>query len=203
MLGRLAPISFGICYTLPTMDKDEISREMSKVIQIFKEEIATIRTGRANPSLIEDMDVSVYGGEQKMKLKELGTIGVEEARAMVFQPWDKSLLKEIKNEILAQGADLQAVVDGEKIRIKLPTLTSEQRQNYLSLLGKKLEAAKVMIRNIRSDHRYEYQDMLQEDKISQEEFHRWEVRLQDLTDEYIGKLEKLAEGKRVEIQGNG
>ncbi len=175
---------------------------MEKIVEIFTDEMATIRTGRATPSLIEDLDVSVYGGEQKMTLKELGTVGVEEARTMVFQPWDKSIIKEIKNEILANSSDLQAVVDGEKIRIKLPTLTSEQRQNYLSLLNKKLEAAKVMIRNVRSDHRYQYQDMLQKDEISQDEFHRWETDLQDLTDEYIGKLENLAGKKRVEIQGS-
>lgn len=174
---------------------------MEKVIEIFKEEIATIRTGRANPALIEDLKVSVYGGDQKMSLKELGTVGIEDARSMVFQPWDKTIIKEIKNEILANTSDLQALVDGDKIRIKLPTLTSEQRENYLGLLNKKLEAAKVMIRNIRSDHRYEYQDMLQKDEISQDEFHQWETQLQELTDEYIGKLEELAEKKRGEIKG--
>ena len=183
------------------MDKNKISAEMDKIIDIFKDELATIRTGRANPALIEDMQVSVYGGEQKMQLKELGTVGVEEARTMIFQPWDKSIIKEVKNEILANSSDLQAVVDGEKIRIKLPTLTMEQRENYLSLLNKKLEAVKVMIRNIRSDHRYEYQDMLQEDEISQDEFHRWEEELQQLTDDYIGELENLASKKRQEIKG--
>ncbi len=183
------------------MDKNKISQEMDKVVSIFKDELAAIRTGRASPSLIEDMDVSVYGGGQKMKLKELGTVGVEEARSMVFQPWDRSIIKEVKNEILANSSDLQAVVDGEKIRIKLPTLTVEQRQNYISLLNKKLEAARVMIRNIRSDYRYEYQDMLQEDEISQDEFHRWETDLQKLTDDYIEKLESLAEKKRKEIKG--
>ena len=183
------------------MDKNKISAEMDKIIDIFKDELATIRTGRANPALIEDMQVSVYGGEQKMQLKELGTVGVEEARTMIFQPWDKSIIKEVKNEILANSSDLQAVVDGEKIRIKLPTLTMEQRENYLSLLNKKLEAVKVMIRNIRSDHRYEYQDMLQEDEISQDEFHRWEEELQQLTDDYIGELENLASKKQQEIKG--
>jgi ribosome recycling factor len=183
------------------MDKNKISAEMDKIIDIFKDELATIRTGRANPALIEDMEVSVYGGEQKMQLNELGTVGVEEARTMIFQPWDKSIIKEVKNEILANSSDLQAVVDGEKIRIKLPTLTMEQRENYLSLLNKKLEAVKVMIRNIRSDHRYEYQDMLQEDEISQDEFHRWEEELQQLTDDYIGKLENLASKKQQEIKG--
>jgi len=188
------------CYNL-AMDKNKISAEMDKIIDIFKDELATIRTGRANPALIEDMQVSVYGGEQKMQLKELGTVGVEEARTMIFQPWDKSIIKEVKNEILANSSDLQAVVDGEKIRIKLPTLTMEQRENYLSLLNKKLEAVKVMIRNIRSDHRYEYQDMLQEDEISQDEFHRWEEELQQLTDDYIGELENLASKKQQEIKG--
>jgi ribosome recycling factor len=184
------------------MNKQKISLEMDKVVDIFRDEIATIRTGRANPSLIEDLEVMVYGGEQKMKIKELGTVGVEEARAMVFQPWDKSIIKEIKNEILANASDLQAVVDGEKIRIKLPTMTSEQRENYLALLNKKLEAARVMVRNIRADNRHDFQEMLQNDQLSEDEFHQWETELQKLTDEYIGILEKLAEKKREEIQGN-
>ena len=82
------------------MDKNKISAEMDKIIDIFKDELATIRTGRANPALIEDMAVSVYGGEQKMQLKELGTVGVEEARTMIFQPWDKSIINDIKKVFL-------------------------------------------------------------------------------------------------------
>lgn len=183
------------------MNEKNVRRQMNQVLDIFKEEIATIRTGRASPSLIEDVKVEAYPGQDKMALKELGSIAVEEARSLIFQPWDKSIIKRVKNEILAQDLGLSAAVDGDKIRIKLPRLSTDQRENYLELLNKKLEAAKVMIRNIRSENRYTLQEQEQNGDISQDEFYRLEEKLQKLTDEYIDKLEQMADKKRKEIKG--
>ena len=183
------------------MNKDEVSRQMNQVVQIFRDEIATIRTGRATPALIEGIEVSVYGGQQRMKLMELGSILVEGARSLVFQPWDKSIINEIKNGLLEAGMGLNPVVDQDKIRINLPPLTTEQRENYLKLLGKKLEAARVMIRDIRGRVRRQLQDQLQEKQLSEDEYHRLEQELQNLTDDYIAKLEEMAAGKEKEIRG--
>ncbi len=183
------------------MDKDIISGQMDEILQIFKEEIAVIRTGRATPALIDGIEVTVYGTGQKMKLMELGTISVEEARSLLFQPWDKSIINEIKNSISQSDLGLSPIIDSDKIRINLPALTTQKRQDYLKLLGKKLEAIKVMIRNIRSNVRHQLQSQLQKRELSEDAFHRLEKELQELTDEYIGKLETMAKVKEREIKG--
>ncbi len=183
------------------MNEKNVRHQMDQVLEIFREEIATIRTGRANPSLVEDIEVEAYPGQDKLALKELGSIAVEEARSLIFQPWDKMILKRVKNEILAQDLGFQSAIDGEKIRIKLPRISTEQRENYLELLNKKLEAARVMIRNVRSEHRYALQEQEQQGEISEDDFYRLEEKLQNITDEYIDELEQMAEKKRKEIKG--
>ena len=183
------------------MDKDQVRKLMEEVLHIFREDIATIRVGRATPALLEDLQVAVYEGQPKMKVIELGNVSVESARSLVFQPWDKSIIKEIKNAILESSSGLTAIVSGEVIRIELPTLTEEQRQDYLKLLHKKLEGARVMIRNIRSDTRSDLQNSFQKGDLSEDYYHRLEEDLQKLTDEYTGKLEDIAEVKEKEIRG--
>ena len=181
------------------MNQEEIRRQMEEVVQLFREEIATLRTGRATPALIEGIVVSVYGGDQKMKLMELGSILVEGPRTLVFQPWDKSIINEIKNGLLEAGMGLNPVVDKDKIRINLPPLTSEQRENYLKLLGRKLEAARVMIRDIRGRERHRLQEQLQQKEISEDEYYRLEKELQQITDDYITQLEAIAGQKKKDI----
>lgn len=183
------------------MDEGKIRERMEAVIGLYQDDIATIRTGRATPALVEEIEVSVYQGQQRMKLKQLGAITVADARSLVFQPWDQSIIKEIKNGILASGSGLGAVVEGEVIRISLPVLTSEQREEYVRLLGRKTEAARVMIRDIRSEERYRLQEELKKKEISEDEFHQQEKRLQEITDEFISRIDQLAENKEKEIRG--
>jgi ribosome recycling factor len=183
------------------MNEKEISQKMDGVVSLYSEDIATIRTGRATPALVEEIEVAVYGGQQKMKLKQLGSITVPDARTLVFQPWDGSVINEIKNSIVNSSAGLTPAVDGAIIRISLPPLTSEQREEYVRLLSKKTEAVRVMIRNIRSDERKELQDQLKEKTISEDEFKRFEDQLQKLTDQYIEKIEAKETVKEKEIRG--
>jgi len=184
------------------MNEAKVRQQMDQVVELFKNDIATIRTGRATPALIEDVFVSVYGGQQKMRLKELGTISVPDPRSLTLQPWDASILAEIKNGILAAGLGLTPIVDKNIIRISLPLLTEEQRENYNRLLSRKTEAARVMIRNIRSEQRYKLQEKQRDKDISEDEFHRLEKQLQKITDEYVSKIEEAAAGKEKEIGGN-
>lgn len=193
------------------MDEIKIKSRMEPVIDLFKDDIATIRTGRATPALIEEIEVSVYKGHpreaasgsagERMKLKQLGAIQVADARTLTFQPWDVSIIKEIKNGILASGSGLTPVVDANIIRISLPVLTTEQRGDYLRLLGKKAEAAKIMIRDIRGEERYQLQEQLKQKQISEDEFHRQEERLQKITDEYVDRVDEIAAKKEREIRG--
>ncbi len=130
------------------IDFTEVKVRMGKILSLYINDIASIRTGRATPGLIENVVVTVYGG-QKMKLIELGSIGVPDVRSLTFQPWDQALIREIGNGIAAANIGMNPVVDGQLIRMSLPMLTVEQREDYIKLLGRKLEAARVMVRDAR------------------------------------------------------
>ncbi len=177
-----------------------IRSRMDKIMEIFGEDIGSIRTGRATPGLIENVLVSVYGG-QKMRLMELGTILVPDVRTLTFQPWDVSVLKEVSNGIAVANIGMNPVVDGQLIRISLPVMTTEQREDYIKLLGRKLEGARGMVRDVRGDFRKDLQDAKQEKTISEDEYKRDETELQKINDEYMLKLEKLAQKKEEEIRG--
>ena len=162
-------------------------------------DIASIRTGRATPALIESVVVTVYGG-QKMRLMELGSINVPDVRTITFQPWDGSAIREICNGIMAANIGMMPVVDGQLIRMNLPMLTTEQREDYIKLLGRKLEGARGMIRDARADFRKKIMDAKNEKSISEDEFKRDEAELQKVTDQYMQKLEELAKKKTEEIR---
>ena len=155
---------------------------MEKITEIFVEDISSIRTGRATPGLIENVAVVVYGG-QKMRLIELGSIGAPDVRTLTFQPWDATLVKEIANGIAAANIGMNPAVDGSIIRMSLPMMTTEQRDDYIKMLGRKLEAARVMIRDARSDFRKDLQTAKQDKMVSEDEFKEDEAELQKVTDQ--------------------
>ena len=173
---------------------------MDKIVALFINDIASIRTGRATPGLIENIVVIVYGN-QKMRLIELGSIGVPDVRSLTFQPWDQGLIREIANGITVANTGMNPAIDGQIIRMSLPMMTMEQREDYIKLLGRKLEAARVMIRDARGDFRNGLQKAKQEKTVSEDEFKKDEIELQKITDEFVKKLEDLAEKKEVEIRG--
>jgi ribosome recycling factor len=177
----------------------DVKTRMDKIVEIFINDIGSIRTGRATPGLIENVVVSVYGG-QKMKLIELGSIEVADVRTLTFTPWDQSAIREISNGIAAANIGMNPLVDGAIIRMSLPMMTQEQREDYVKLLGRKLEGARGMIRDARADNRKDLMDAKNEKTISEDEFKRDETELQKVTDEYIGKLETLAKKKEAEIR---
>jgi ribosome recycling factor len=173
---------------------------MTKIVGLFAEDIGSIRTGRATPGLIENVVVTVYGA-QKMKLIELGSIGVPDVRSLTFQPWDQGLIREIANGIAAAGLNMNPAIDGQLIRLSLPMLTQQQREDYVKLLGRKLEGARGMIRDARADFRKKLMDAKNAKEISEDEFKKDETELQKLTDSYMTKLEEVSKKKEVEIRG--
>lgn len=181
------------------LDFAQVSQRMDKILEIFSEDITSIRTGRATPGLIENVVVEVYNG-QKMKLVELGSISVPDVRSLVFEPWDKTVLREISNGIQAANIGMMPIVDGELIRFNLPMLTVEQREDYIKLLGRKLEGAKNMLRDARGDFRKKIMDSKNDKSISEDEFKRDEMELQKLTDNYMNKIEEIAKKKEGEIR---
>lgn len=182
------------------MDKIKVNAQMDGVIEIFKNDAGTIRTGRANPALIEGIQVTAYEGQPRLKLIELGTIAVEGARSLTFQPWDRSIINNIKNGIMQSGTNLTPILESDKIRINLPALTVEQREDYVKLLHKKAEAARVMIREARSDFRRQLQHQLQEKVIGEDDCRHDEEELQKITDDYIGRIDEMVKVKEAEIR---
>lgn len=178
----------------------DVNTRMGKITDLFINDIASLRTGRATPGLIENVVVVVYGA-QKMKLIELGSISAPDVRSLTFQPWDQGLIREISNGIQAANIGMTPVVDGQLIRMALPMLTQEQREDYVKLLGRKLEGARGMMRDARADFRKKLMDAKNEKTISEDEFKRDETELQKVTDNFVSKLEEISKKKEIEIRG--
>jgi ribosome recycling factor len=181
------------------MNESSVRSKMQKVLDLVVTDMASIRTGRATPVLIEDLEVAVYGGQQKMKVNELGTIHTQDSRTIVIEPWDKSIGGEIRQGILAANIGLNPVIDGDIIRISLPPLTTEDREKYVKLLGSKLENGRVMIRQIRGDIMKDIKKTFEDKDITEDEKFNQEKRLQEITDEFVGKIDEAGEGKKSEI----
>ena len=182
------------------LNTSDVNTRMTKITGLFTEDIGSLRTGRATPSLIENVMVTVYGG-QKMRLIELGSITVPDVRSLAFQPWDQALIREIANGISAANTGMTPAIDGQVIRLSLPMLTQEQREDYVKLLGRKLEGARGMIRDARADNRKKIMDAKNDKTMSEDEFKRDEAELQKITDQFIAKLEEIAKKKEIEIRG--
>jgi len=172
---------------------------MQKALDHLQMEISTIRTGRASPALIENISCQVYQGSQTLRLKELGSITVPDPKSLVVQPWDSSIIGEIKQSILAANVGLTPVIENNVVRISVPALTTERRQEFIKLLHQKGEEAKVAIRNVRRDKMVEIKESFDNKELSEDEKFRTEHQLQEITDEYIGKVEEIEKKKEGEL----
>lgn len=180
--------------------KDIINRirpEMEKVINFLDRELAKIRSGRASPSLVEDIEVECFG--QKFPLKQLGAISIPEPRQILIQPWDKSYLEGIIKALERTGIGANPIVNKEVIRINLPALSEEFRKDLIRLVSEKQEEARKTIRRWRQAAWDEIQEKYREGKIREDDKYRAKDELQDLVDEYNEKIEELAERKKREI----
>lgn len=181
------------------MDEGTIRSKMQEVLDMVVTDIGTIRTGRATPGLIEELEVVVYGGKQKLKINELATISSPDTQTLVIDPWDKSIIGDIKQGILAANIGFNPSVDGEIIRISLPPLTTEDREKYVKLLSTKLESGRVMIRQVRSDAMKDTKKSFENKELSEDEKFNQEKLLQEITDEFVGKIDENGKKKEVEL----
>lgn len=181
------------------MDEASVRSKMSEVVDLITSDVGAIRTGRAAPALVEGLEVAVYGGTQKLKVQELATISVPDTQSLVIDPWDKSIIGEIRQGILAANVGLNPMIDGEIIRISLPPLTTEDREKYVKLLSAKLENGRIMIRQARGDAREEIRKKFEAKEITEDEKFAQEKHLQKITDEFIGSIEAVGERKKTEL----
>lgn len=172
---------------------------MQKVIDVVTSDIAGVRTGRATPSLVENIVVPAYGGTQRLRIMELASITSPDPTSIVISPWDKSIIGDIKKGILEANIGMNPNIDGEIIRIVMPPLTTEDREKYVKLLSGKLENGKVLIRSVRADEMHEIKKKFEAKEITEDDKFGQEKKLQEITDEYIKKIEEMGERKRQEL----
>lgn len=171
--------------------------DLDKTLEYLKEELSKLRTGRANPSLVESILVDYYG--TKTPLKQLASINVPEARLIAINPWDKGALAGIESSIRSSDLGFNPVNDGQVIRINIPALTEERRRDLVKVLNQKAEEARITIRNIREETWKEIQSREESGAISEDEKFRGKDMLQKVVDEYNEKIEKTREVKEKEI----
>ena len=173
------------------------SIKMDKTIHSFKKDISTLRTGRANTSMLDTIKVDVYG--QLMPLEQLGTVSVPEARLISIQVWDKSNVSIIESAIQKSELGINPQVDGQIIRLRIPDLTEERRKDLIKILKNMGEKAKVSIRNIRREANDELKKKLKEKNISEDQSKDNEKVIQKLTNLNIDNIEKILIEKEKEI----
>ena len=176
---------------------NRIKPEMDKVVNFLDRELAKFRTGRASPSLVEDVVVECFG--QKFPLKQLSAISIPETRQILIQPWDRSYIEGIVKALSETGTGANPVVDKEAVRINLPPLSEDYRKSLLHLVSEKQEEARRTIRKWREEAWDEIQERFREGKIREDDKFRAKDELQELVDGYNEKIEKMGEKKEKEI----
>lgn len=176
--------------------KDAENR-MKGAIESLETDLAGIRTGRANPGLVEKLPIEYYGAETP--LFQLASISVPEARALLIKPFDPSTLKAIEKAILASELNLTPNNDGKVIRLNLPPLNEERRRELVKMVHTRLEECRIAIRNVRRDSLKDMRDFEKEKMISEDDLKVGEEELQKLTDKYIEEIDKVGDHKEKEI----
>lgn len=176
---------------------DQYREDFNKSIEHFKHEITGLRTGRATPALVEDIVVEAYGSRQPVK--HVASITVQDAKTLAIEPWDKTLVQAIDSAIRTSQLGINPVNDGRLIRLPLPDLTQERRQELIKLLYRKAEDARVAIRKIREDVRNNIDSSFKNKEISEDDKFRQQEDLEKMVKEFNEKVKVVSEEKEKEI----
>ena len=178
-------------------DEKNYSSKMDKSIQSLKKDISTLRTGRANTSMLDMIKVDVYG--QLMPIDQIATVSVPESRLISIQVWDKANITHIENAIQKSELGINPQVDGQLLRLRIPDLTEERRKDLIKILKNLGENGKIAIRNIRREANEDLKKKLKDKVISEDDNKLFEKNIQKLTDNNIENIEKILENKEKEI----
>lgn len=179
------------------MDYSKIEEKMSKTISVYQENLAEIRAGRANPAVLNKIKIDYYGTQTP--INQIASVSVPEARLIVIQPWDASILKEVEKAILASDLGINPNNDGKVIRLNFPELNEERRKEIVKDIRKMCEEAKVAIRSIRREGLDEFKAMQKNSEITEDELKMAEDNIQKITDKNVGEIDKLTEAKEKDI----
>ena len=179
------------------MDYKSIEDRMEKSISVYAEKLSEVRAGRANPAILNKVKIDYYG--TPTPINQVAGVSVPEARLIVIQPWDVSVLKEIEKAILASDIGINPNNDGKVIRLAFPELTEERRKELVKDIKKIAEEAKVAVRQVRRDGLDEYKAKQKNSEITEDELKQAENDIQKITDKMIDEIDKILDNKEKEI----
>ncbi len=177
----------------------QVKNRMQRAIDVLREDFATVRTGKASPTLVENIVIQAYGGTQPLKVLELATIHIQDNNTLVIAPFDKSITAEIEKGISSANVGLNPIVDGDILRINLPPLTEERRAEFVKLIKQKSESGKVVLRQVRHEGIEDAKKFAKNESISEDEVKRIEHEIQKLTDDFTGKIDTVLAEKEREL----
>lgn len=179
------------------IDLTAAEQRMQGAVEAVKREFGTIRTGRANPSILDRVEVEVYGSQ--MPLRSVANVGVPEPRMLTVTPFDPNSLKQIERAIENADIGLNPQNDGKILRLPIPELTEERRRELIRMARSMAEEGRVSVRNVRRDEMRDVHELRKEGEISEDDEHRAESELQNLTDEYVNRIDELLADKESEL----
>lgn len=174
--------------------------KMVKAMHMLLEDLATIRTGRATPALVENLVIAAYDNTQHLRLKEMATITTEGARMLIIAPFDPTVIRDIERAITTANLGYSGAVDGSIIRISIPPLTDERRQEYIKLAHTKLEGGRVMVRQVRHEAMATLKHKFEAKELGEDEKKHLEKEIQTYTDEFMAEIEVMRENKEKELK---
>jgi ribosome recycling factor len=175
----------------------EAKSRMTGAITSLESDLGAYRTGRASPKLIEHMKVDLYGVE--MQLNQMAVISVPEPQQLAVRPYDRAALSAIERAIMKSDLGIMPNNDGQVIRLNIPRLTEERRRDLTRLVGRRVEEAKVAVRNVRRDLNHDLKELKDEKLITEDDFTRGEKQLQDVTNTFINQIDQIGRAKEAEI----
>lgn len=175
----------------------EVRQRMIKSVEALQDDLLSIRTGRASPALVEKLPVAYYG--TMTPLNQMASIAAPEPRLLVIRPWDLSALSDIERALQKSDLGLTPMNDGKLIRLNIPRLTEERRRELVRVVAKRVEEARVAIRNLRRDALQDLRDFEKEKMISEDDFFRGKDAVQELTDEFIEQIDGIGKLKEEEV----
>ncbi|HVJ70409.1 MAG TPA: ribosome recycling factor [Sphingomicrobium sp.] len=184
---------------MPAYSKTDLDRRMHGALEVFKHDLAGLRTGRASTALLDPIQVEVYGAN--MPINQVATVSVPEPRLLSVQVWDRSNLGPVEKAIRNAGLGINPIVDGQVIRLPIPDLTEERRKELAKLAGQYAEKARIAVRNVRRDGMDDLKTDEKKHEISEDEHKRLSAEVQKMTDAVIADIDAAAHSKEQEILG--
>lgn len=181
------------------MNEQELKQKIDKVIELLKQDLGTIRTGRANPALVENIVINAYGGTAKLKVLELATVGVSDAQTILITPFDPSVINDIQKGIAESGAGLNPASDGQVLRVTIPPLSQERREELIKLMRHKLENGRIMVRQVRHEAMDAIKKAHSDKELSDDDKEREEKQVQKIIDDTMKTIDEMGTAKETEL----